>query len=134
MENKLLIKLGLVTALTFGSCASQAPITAVQKAAISTSLNNANQLDLKNKSVVLLDVRTPKEFAEGHIEGAVNIDVKSDDFSEQIGKLDKTKTYFIYCKSGVRALDATEKMRKSDFKDAVNFKDGMMTYKGEKAN
>lgn len=131
MGNNLFILLGVSALLTFGSCATETPIKAVEKASISSSLNHVHQLNLKNKSVVLLDVRTPEEFAEGHIDGAVNIDVKADDFESKLEALDKNKTYFIYCRSGVRALNATEKMRSAGFKDAVNFKDGMMTYKGE---
>ena len=74
--------------------------------------------------------RSPEEFAEGHVPGAVNIDVKNPNFEEEIQKLDTKKNYFIYCKSGVRAKLATEKMQEKGFKNAKNFKDGMSTYKG----
>jgi rhodanese-related sulfurtransferase len=56
--------------------------------------------------VVILDVRTAAEYAEGHIPNAINIDVLSDHFSAQASALDKTPEYAIYCRSGKRSVDA----------------------------
>ncbi|MBO6213195.1 MAG: rhodanese-like domain-containing protein [Algoriella sp.] len=95
-----------------------------------STLDNVSEINFKNKKNVLLDVRTPEEFAEGHVAGATNIDVKNPNFTEEISKLDTKKNYYIYCKSGVRAKLATEKMQEKGFKNAKNFKDGMSTYKG----
>ena len=47
-------------------------------------------------SVVVLDIRTPAEFAKGHIKGAVNIDYKADDFAEKLATLDKSKKYIMH--------------------------------------
>lgn len=61
------------------------------------------ELILENKDnpdFVIMDVRTPKEYAGGHIEGAVNVDFLSDIFQEEIGNLDKSKTYMVNCNSG----------------------------------
>ena len=85
---------------------------------------------ITERNIQLIDVRTPEEFAAGHVPGAVNIDVKNPNFEEEIQKLDTKKNYFIYCKSGVRAKLATEKMQEKGLKNAKNFKDGMSTYKG----
>ena len=119
--------------LFLGSCASNTN-TDLEKNAkieeITSTLDNVNEINFKNKKNILLDVRTPAEFAEGHVPGAVNIDVKNPNFEEEIQKLDTKKNYFIYCKSGVRAKLATEKMQEKGFKNAKNFKDGMSTYKG----
>jgi rhodanese-related sulfurtransferase len=60
----------------------------------------------KSKCPVLLDVRTPGEFLSGTIEGATNIDVMSSDFGEQLRKLDKSKEYFLFCRSGGRSAHA----------------------------
>ena len=64
---------------------------------------------------VLVDVRTPEEVAEGMIEGAINIDYNDDGFGEKIRSLDKTKPYFLYCKSGKRSGDAADEMEKLGF-------------------
>ena len=119
--------------LFLGSCASNSSSSEGKEAKIeevTSTLDNVNEINFKNKKNVLLDVRTPEEFAAGHVPGAVNIDVKNPNFEEEIQKLDTKKNYFIYCKSSVRAKLATEKMQEKGFKNAKNFKDGMSTYKG----
>ena len=119
--------------LFLGSCASNSVKSEEKEAKIEeviSTLENVNDINFKSKKNVLLDVRTPEEFAAGHVPGAVNIDVKNPNFEEEIQKLDTKKNYFIYCKSGVRAKLATEKMQEKGFKNAKNFKDGMSTYKG----
>jgi rhodanese-related sulfurtransferase len=60
--------------------------------------------------VVILDVRTPQEFAEGHIEGAVNIPVESAEFIDQVAQLDPSVTYAVYCRSGNRSQPAVDGM------------------------
>ncbi len=52
---------------------------------------------------VVVDVRTGEEVSKGHIEGAIHIDYKNEDFEKKIAALDKDKTYFVYCGSGVRS-------------------------------
>lgn len=58
----------------------------------------------------IIDVRTPGEFAEGHVEGAINIDVQSPDFASQIASLDPDGSYLVYCRSGRRSADAARQM------------------------
>jgi rhodanese-related sulfurtransferase len=65
------------------------------------SLINENK---NNSNYVILDVRTPIEYKDGHLEGSKNIDYKSEDFTKVIGEMDKTKTYILYCRSGVRSV------------------------------
>ena len=133
MVNKILGVAMIAGTLFLGSCASNSSSSEGKEARIeevTSTLDNVNEINFKNKKNVLLDVRTPEEFAEGHVPGAVNIDVKNPNFEEEIQKLDTKKNYFIYCKSGVRAKLATEKMQEKGFKNAKTFKDGMSTYKG----
>ncbi len=65
---------------------------------------------------VLLDVRTPGEFSSGHISGAKNIDFTSSSFGSKIAALDKSKTYFLYCRSGARSGGACNAMAAEGFK------------------
>lgn len=60
--------------------------------------------------VTVVDVRTPAEFASGHLEGALNYDVEGADFAEQIKGLDPAGTYAVYCRSGNRSQVATQMM------------------------
>ncbi len=62
--------------------------------------------NFENTNGVLLDVRTPEEFAAGHIEGSLNIDIFNPNFRDLIDALDNTKEYFVYCRSGNRSGQA----------------------------
>ncbi len=80
---------------------------------------------ITDSSVVLLDVRTPAEFASGHIAGATNIDFESGTFASDIQKIDKTKSYAVYCRSGNRSAQATAIMAKDGFKSIFNLDGGI---------
>ena len=69
----------------------------------------ADKVDMTKYSAVI-DVRTPAEFAAGHLEGATNIDVESATWATDIEALDKTANYFVYCHSGRRAGLAVDYM------------------------
>lgn len=73
---------------------------------------------------VLLDVRTPSEYAEGHIENAKNIDFSSASFESEIDKLDKEQTVFLYCAIGVRSTKAANLLRKKGFKHVFDLDGG----------
>ena len=68
----------------------------------------------------VIDVRTPMEFAEGHLEGAINIDVQTMDFASRIQELDVAGTYVIYCRSGNRSGAAIEQMKTMGFSNLTN--------------
>ena len=76
--------------------------------------------DLVATGAALIDVRTPEEYADGHLEGASNIPVESDDFDAQVDPLDRAATYVIYCKTGRRAGIAIERMHDLGFTDLHN--------------
>ncbi len=78
-----------------------------------------------NQSFVIIDVRTPEEYGDGHIENAVNIDFYSDTFRDDLDKLDKNKTYFIYCLSGNRSGKAMDIMAELGFKEVYNLSVGI---------
>jgi len=65
---------------------------------------------IASPDVTIVDVRTPEEFAEGHIEGAVNIPVEYADFTDQASQLDAGGTYAVYCRSGNRSQTAVAQM------------------------
>lgn len=67
--------------------------------------------------VVFLDVRTPQEFSQGHITGALNIDVLNPNFTSKVSKLNKEDEYKVYCKMGARACKAVSMMKDLDFKN-----------------
>lgn len=79
-----------------------------------------------NQTVV--DVRTPEEFTEGHIKGALNINFKDETFLELITKLDKSKPVFVYCRSGKRSGAAAQEMSKAGFKQVYDLKGGIINW------
>lgn len=68
----------------------------------------------------VIDVRTPAEFAAGHVAGAQNIDVEAADFGTKIAALDKTAPYLVYCRSGRRSAIAASQMAAAGFTDVVD--------------
>lgn len=72
--------------------------------------------DLKTKPGQLLDVRTAEEYAEGHLKGAINIDVQEPDFQAEVSdRLEKDKPVYVYCRSGKRSLLAGEMLAKDGY-------------------
>lgn len=76
----------------------------------------------------ILDVRTPAEFAEGHLANAINIDFEANDFAQQIKKLDKNSTYAVYCRSGRRSALAADQMSKAGFTNLYNMSGGILDW------
>jgi rhodanese-related sulfurtransferase len=75
---------------------------------------------------VILDVRTDEEYSGGHIEGSTNIDVKSESFTDEVGKLDKSKTYIVHCRTGRRSETAVKIMEEMGFTDIYWMQDGIV--------
>jgi rhodanese-related sulfurtransferase len=76
--------------------------------------------------VISLDVRTAQEFAEGHLKNAININVESGNFENEIANLDKTATYAVYCRSGRRSAVAVDLMQKAGFTKLFNLDGGVI--------
>ncbi|MFZ2283285.1 MAG: rhodanese-like domain-containing protein [Lutibacter sp.] len=84
--------------------------------------------EFKEKSVnqTIIDIRTPQEFSEGHIEGAININYFDDNFLDQIAKYDKNQPIFIYCRSGNRTTSASKKAADFGFKEIYDLEGGIL--------
>ena len=77
------------------------------------------------KKVIVLDVRTPSEFANGHIAGATNLDFHAPDFQARLEKLDKHQTYLVHCAVGGRSARAGALMSTLDFDSVYDLKGGL---------
>jgi rhodanese-related sulfurtransferase len=80
----------------------------------------------------VLDVRTPEEYAEGHLANAKNMDWNGDHFEHQIMALDKSKPVFVYCLKGGRSASAASKMRSLGFKDVYELDGGIAKWQEAK--
>jgi len=78
---------------------------------------------------VLLDVRTPKEFQEERIRGAVDVDFLSKTFREELARLDRGKTYLVYCRTGNRSNGALKVMKEEGFRDVYHLDGGITKWK-----
>lgn len=85
---------------------------------------------LKNPDVQIIDTRTPQEFNEGHIPGAVNIDLAGEDFFEQMDCLDKDRPVAVYCRGGRRSKIAAERFVDKGF-EVTELDGGLITWEGE---
>jgi len=81
-----------------------------------------------NQNFVIIDVRTPEEYADGHIEEAINFDYYSEAFRDELNKLDKDKTYLIYCRTGKRSRAAADIMQELGFGNGYNMLGGIVQW------
>lgn len=115
----------IVAALILQSCGN------AQKKSAQTSLSASEfAKELKNNAdIQLIDVRTPGEFKNGHLENAMNISMGGSDFKNQISMLDKSKPVFVYCLSGGRSRSAAQQLRAIGFENVVDMPGGMMEWR-----
>lgn len=86
---------------------------------------------MKDEHAILIDVRTPEEYAEGHLPGAVNINYNDPNFSEGLDTLNKDLVYEVYCRSGGRSSLSSEIMVKKGFKNVYNLENGITEWKNK---
>jgi rhodanese-related sulfurtransferase len=122
MMRFILFPVILLTMLHVAGCAQSAKNTLLPPAEFQKELS-------ESKDALLIDVRTPAEFAAGHLPGAVNINFNSPDFKAQIGKLDKHKPVFVYCAVGGRSGSATSQMSAMGFPKIVDMQGGINAWK-----
>ncbi|HSJ12534.1 MAG TPA: rhodanese-like domain-containing protein [Gillisia sp.] len=117
--NALLTFVGIIS-LSVISCKAQEENTDVTI----LSVEEAKTILAEEPGAVFLDVRTPEEFNEGHIEGAVLINFFDEDFKEQVEALDKDKPVYIYCRSGNRSQQAGMILTQMGFQEVYDIEAG----------
>lgn len=119
---------GLSLAGCSGAADESASATDTNSAIVSyyseISATEAADLITNSPDLVVIDVRTPEEFAQGHIEGAINVNLQAENFVEELTKLDRADGYLLHCKSGARSAKALEVMKEQDFKSVAHMADG----------
>lgn len=117
---KYLVLFGILLS-TAGSFAQQANFMVVKP--------EVYQQHIQGEHVQLIDVRTAKEYEEGHINGAENIDFLKDDFLLEFEKFNKEKPIYIYCRSGNRSGKAAVQLSKMGFSNIVDLEGGYNAWK-----
>jgi rhodanese-related sulfurtransferase len=82
----------------------------------------------EDNSAVLLDIRTPNEYHQGHIPNAMLMNIYDPTFADDIKLLDKNKTYYLYCRSGNRSYHAGKLMVQFGFKKVYNLSSGILDW------
>jgi L-ascorbate metabolism protein UlaG (beta-lactamase superfamily)/rhodanese-related sulfurtransferase len=109
-----------ISTMLFAACAPKYP----------TVTPDEFEQAIAEPDVQLVDVRTPEEYEQGHIVGAMNIDWKSDAFADEAGQmLDKSKTVAVYCRAGRRSHEAGDKLYKMGYKHIVELQGGLEAWK-----
>lgn len=111
----------LIVTLVLNSCNQK------EKQADSSALSAQSFEDgiEKSNNEVILDVRTPEEFGEGHIKDAILINFHDDDFTAQVNQIDKQLPVYVYCASGVRSDKAASILKEEGFKEVYVLKKGL---------
>ena len=123
------------------SATDSVPDTVVETAAIQPTATESNPAGLRLVSaddaatalasrtdLVLLDVRTPEEFADGHVDGATLIDFYGADFADQLAELDRDASYVVYCRSGNRSGQTVDLMQQLGFTDVQDVEGGVLAW------
>ncbi|MBT2558406.1 rhodanese-like domain-containing protein [Hymenobacter sp. ISL-91] len=95
-------------------------VGAIVPAAVPVSSVAEVNKTLRQPNAVLLDVRTPEEYASGHLPGAANLDFRAPDLAARLQKLDPGKTYILYCASGNRSNKTALLLQEKGFKHVIN--------------
>ena len=123
---KFIVSLFLLFSLV--ACAQQQK----GKAITTVGVEKFEKLLSQEKNAILLDVRTPEEFAEGHLPKAKNINIFDATFDQQVSKFPKTQAVFVYCRSGHRSMNAARRLKKLGFKKVYNLDGGIMAWEAQK--
>ena len=110
----------LICAASIVSCTSDVTSEQITEKISSQQAFELFEENKNNENFIILDVRTPEEFATEHLPGAININISSPTFRDELNKLDKSKTYLIYCRSGTRSGQALTIMKELAFKEVYD--------------
>jgi phage shock protein E len=119
--------LALTGVLLFGACGGATTDADLETLAVDEI---AAMVAAPPEGLVVLDIRTPDEFAAGHLEGAINIDYYASDFEQQLAELDLEAPYVMYCNSGNRSANALPVMDALGFTEVYELNGGIQAWFG----
>jgi len=133
---RLLVAVGIILVVVFGTIyyfyrPAQANVTennSMKEVTLRSVDVEEFSASIKEEGAILLDIRTPEEYSLSKIPGAVNINYYDTFFREELGKLDKTKKYNIYCNSGKRSTLTLQIMQGMGFENVIDLKGGIQAW------
>jgi phage shock protein E len=116
--------LALAAALALSGCSSSDDAASDNTSAAAPSVSVVEPADALEaigvEGTTVIDVRTPAEYADGHLTGARNIDLSADTFTDQVSELDRDAAYVVYCRTGARSAEAAARMADLGFTDVLD--------------
>ncbi len=123
---KIILSVTLVLSFLVAACQQSTNTSKIVNEKV--SIEQFEKLLVEKNNAIILDVRTPEEFAAGHVKGAVNLNIYDAGFKDGLAKLDKAKPVLVYCKAGSRSSDAANQMKDLGFGEVYNFGGGMLAW------
>jgi len=126
----LTLLMATIVALTLTGCSTD---TAPEEIAFDGTHVSASTFAAATEieGVTVIDVRTPEEFASGHLPGAVNLDIQAADFTDQVNALDPADEYAVYCRSGNRSAAAIDLMTQAGVTNTIGLTGGIGAWVGD---
>lgn len=109
--------------------AAKAAVTHLDAAAAARALDAAAKNPSPAQAITVLDVRTPEEFAQGHIKGALNLDSAAPTFQKSLQALDPSKNYLVHCAAGGRSTRALSSLQRLGFSSVIHLDGGLNDWK-----
>lgn len=107
---------------------SETPVATQTMVALDTVRPDTFASFIRNQAPILIDVRTPAEYADAHLTDAINLDFYNENFVAELSQLDRTKPYAIYCRSGNRTSEALRIMRDLGFTYVYDLRGGILAW------
>lgn len=135
MFKKTIILLSIVAFVSCNKTQQNLPETKEELTEVKKAELKYNAKDFASKiedsNAIVVDVRTPEEYKNGHLENALNIDWKGSEFDQQIKALDKKAPVYVYCLSGGRSNEAANELKKQGFENVYELEGGILAWRSE---
>jgi rhodanese-related sulfurtransferase len=124
------VLLALVTALAVvvAACSGSESTAVTQSIELVSPARAAEVIEEQPEGLVVLDIRTPEEYAEAHLADAIVVDYYAPDFADQLDALDKNVPYVLYCRTGNRSSDAVKTMKSLGFAQVYEIDGGIVNW------
>jgi len=125
MQSRKVVAVATILLLVLGASAPLAAGTRFTEVTVAQA-RELIQKRARDAQFAILDVRTPEEFTEGHLSGAVNVNLMAADFERRLGALDRGRTYLVYCRTGNRSSRAIQIMDRLGFRSVYHMFEGIL--------
>lgn len=123
------LTLALAAAVLLGACSGRTTGLPAAGVKVVTPAEAQRVIEAGGDRLVVLDVRTPEEFAAGHLSGAMMIDFRASGFPERIRALDRGRQYVVYCRTGHRSGETRALMKELGFTEVYDIEGGITAWK-----